>query len=949
MLDEYTSFVIDDLGNISVVQDALVYLDRNKLSYGGQIQVNITEGAEVETHTIDEIINSAVSTLQAENSRITNPAGFYFAIPRDMLIGEEPYYENDFVVITSSDYVNENGNPETYKIQRMPGGAHSADKIDVNSKEFAREDAAEAIYNEDDSAITNVQTALNQLFKTKADLDRNNKIVLNQIPDTIIGTIDYQGIVKPEGNKITISKVLDIEDAEIYENDEFIQKGDYWVYQGEKLPLNDITLVDVNGNPIAFNEKVNVDGDKAYINNGDWFIASEDYSKDGDIVFDILDNTAPFIGITCGDNEDTVKGQDTLDGTVNFTGNYRGNTDLREATVTKNETGNGVLISSPNAALIADIANAASFKDYILKVNEYGVLVKGHIKDVENGIQLEGYDVLDEASGTTSTIKQKIVVNENASRTEETTITLPKNSGTLVTHEEVGLAKGRDNFNVMFNFDEETQQTKFIESPMEMHNPTDGNELDPTTAEGFVFHRDPNSATQVLFRKDEDGKERGNTVQIMPPLSGVLLNTNSIIDCGYWGEEGLAVYEKEPDKLEDSKLPHDYNTLEKYEDYLVGLAGGSDYETFKLTFNNNGQLSSKSVRKGGQIWLPYYESNKLYTFVGWQDGETIYHVDAEKTKLSPVINENTVLTAVWQTNTVAVVLKDIDGNILKTASSPDKDAIITSQYNVAFDPQTINMAVAEDSDYNLVGWTRDKEAAEKGYVVEGDSKVRPNLDEYLLNNYDESAYYDVSAITDKAKFGYDIYQFRDPFVTVSVEGQEGFIFNDFVTRGLVDTTFTDKIKEFIKDTIDYGTIGKGYSFYIYDAPEGGKENYIKIEDIFNYTFTVPTTIVARYEEDDGDDEYTSVYALEADGSTIYYELMPHYTDDWKNQLFDDLGLGKLYDKDKIDLITFELNTKDKPADYLNSQSTYDNPIRIGITIQEEIEAHLEDDPEPMRK
>ena len=105
------------------------------------------------------------------------------------------------------------------------------------------------------------------------------------------------------------------------------------------------------------------------------------------------------------------------------------------------------------------------------------------------------------------------------------------------------------------------------------------------------------------------------------------------------------------------------------------------------------------------------------------------------------------------------------------------------------------------------------------------------MDEYLLNNYDESAYYDVSAITDKAKFGYDIYQFRDPFVTVTVEGQEGFIFNDFVTRGLVDTTFTDKIKEFIKDTIDYGTMGKGYSFYIYNAYAGGKDLYVKIEDI----------------------------------------------------------------------------------------------------------------------
>jgi hypothetical protein len=416
----------------------------------------------------------------------------------------------------------------------------------------------------------------------------------------------------------------------------------------------------------------------------------------------------------------------------------------------------------------------------------------------------------------------------------------------------------------MFNFDEETRQTKFIESPMEMHNPTDGNELDPTSAEGFVFHRDPNSATQVLFRPDEPGKERGNTVQVMPPLSGVLLNTNSIIDCGYWGEEGLAVYEAEPDKLEDNKLPHSYKTLEKYEDYLVCLAGGSDYETFKLTFNNNGQVSSKSVRKGGQLYLPYYESNKLYTFVGWQDGNgTLYEVTAADTNRSPVINEDITLEAVWLTNTVAVVLKDVDGNILKKASNAEEDAIITSQYNVEFDPQLIELAVAKDDDYELVGWTRNREAAANGYVIENDSKVRPNLDEYLLNNYDESAYYDISAITDKAKFGYDIYQFRDPKVTLLVydpeTGTERPMFENnilYVTRGLVDTTLTNKIKTFIKDTINAGTMGKGYSFYI--TPEGGKEE-IAI-DIFNHTFTKPTTIVARYNEDQ-DDEYTNVYAL----------------------------------------------------------------------------------------
>lgn len=957
--NEYTNFVVDNQGNICVVQDALVYIDRNKLSYGGTLQVAL-EGEVgkdyVEVHTEKEILEFALSTLRESNSYTSNPAGFYFAIPRDMKIGDVQYYENDFVVITSTEYDNSLEGPVTYKLQRMPGGAHSADKIDVNSEEFAREPAAEAIYNEDDSAITNVQTALNQLFKTKADLDKNNKIVLNQIPDTIIGTIDYQGIVKPEGNKIIIPKHLDINTEEQFEDDKFIQKGDYWVYQGDKLPLDSITLVDPNGNPIALNSKTNVNGDEAYINNGDWFIASEDYSQDGEIVFDILDNTAPFVGITCGDNEGTVKGQDTLDGTVNFTGNVREGAGLREATVTKNEIGNGVLISSPNAALIADIANAALFKDYILKVNEFGVLVKGHIKDVDNGIQLEGYNALDEASGTASTIKQKIVVNKNASRTEETTITLPKNSGTLVTHEEVGLADGKDNYNVMFNFDEKTQQTVFVESPMEMHNPVldeNGNKVIPVTAEGFIFHRNVDSATQVLFRPDEVGKEHGNTVQVMPPLSGVLLNTNSIIDCGYWGEKGLEIYENEPGKLD--KYPQQFNTLESYEEHLISLAGGSDYATYSVILNNElySNVITRSVRENGFTYFPLLESNKLYTFVGWED-EDGNQYPITKDTLSPEITKDTTFKAVWTTNTVAVILKDIDDTtLIKTLTG--EDAIYTKEYNIPFDA-AVTESIAPDENYQVVGWTRSKEGATNGYVEitneDGTkSKIEPNTTDSLLNNYGESEYYDISDLNleSGAKSGYNLYRLRNPKVTVdayqTTEDNERVlqesIFNGYVKRGFVDTAFTTAIDTFIKNNINYGKVGEGYNFYIEDE-EG---NTTPIDDILTQTFTEPTTIIALYESDQ-DDKYTSVYELDVDGSTITYELIPHYTEEnWKQELFDDLGLGNLYDVNKIDLITFnDVNGNEitNPVEYLNRQSSYDNPIIIGITIQEDIEAHLED-------
>ena len=143
-------------------------------------------------------------------------------------------------------------------------------------------------------------------------------------------------------------------------------------------------------------------------------------------------------------------------------------------------------------------------------------------------------------------------------------------------------------------------------------------------------------------------------------------------------------------------------------------------------------------------------------------------------------------------------------------------------------------------------------------------------------------------------------------------------------------------------------MGEGYNFYIEDE-EG---NTTPIDDIFTQTFTEPTTIIALYESDQ-DDKYTSVYELDVDSSTITYELIPHYTkENWKQELFDDLGLGNLYDVNKIDLITFnDVNGNEitNPVEYLNRQSSYDNPIIIGITIQEDIEAHLEDDPEQINQ
>jgi hypothetical protein len=486
-----------------------------------------------------------------------------------------------------------------------------------------------------------------------------------------------------------------------------------------------------------------------------------------------------------------------------------------------------------------------------------------------------------------------------------------------------------------------------------------GNKVIPVTAEGFVFHRNADSATQVLFRPDEPGKERGNTVQVMPPLSGVLLNTNSIIDCGYWGDNGLETYENEPNRLETDKLPEQFKTLESYEDYLIKLAGGSDYKQYSVTFTDNlyNTTSSRKVRENGYTYLPYFESNNLYTFVGWADESGNQYPVSNKDTLSPEITTTTTFTAVWSANKVAVILKDLDDNTL-TKFADGQDAIFITDYNTSFD-KLVTATVGGDNNYKVVGWTRNKDGAAKGYIEVANedgttSKVKPDTEDFLQNNYVDADYYDITGLGKEAKIGYNIYRLRNPLVKVdmyekSEDGEEYFqaeVFNNYVERGFVDTTFTDAIKTFIDENIDYGNIGEGYNFYIEN--EDGTRTIIT--DIFSTTFTEPTNIKALYEKV-VDDKHTNVYELHADNSTITYELRPHYTkDNWKLELFYDLGLNNLYNVDRLDLITFDyVEDNENPAAYLNAPSTYDSPIQIGVSILEDIEAHLEDDPEQINQ
>ena len=180
------------LPGTTTVQEALVDIDRHKLGFGGVLDTS-AEGLNLNNLTYSDIFG-------LPNVK----AGYYYVVNNTIKVvnGSETvtFEEGDYIAITSD--VITNDTPLTAgdcKFVKIPGGTHNADKINYTAGE--RDDSAGVLYSDDDtdensikdSSIKTVKEGLDQLFKSKADLDHQGKIPLKQLPDTIVGAMEFQG------------------------------------------------------------------------------------------------------------------------------------------------------------------------------------------------------------------------------------------------------------------------------------------------------------------------------------------------------------------------------------------------------------------------------------------------------------------------------------------------------------------------------------------------------------------------------------------------------------------------------------------------------------------------------------------------------------------------------------------------------------------------------------
>ena len=452
---------------------------------------------------------------------------------------------------------------------RINNGGGTADETSYTAGE--RDTSAGILYKDTDTteniikdtSINTVKGALDQLFKTKADLDHNGKLPLRQLPDTIIGAMECQGTytLASSVTEFTVptvaNKSSDDDDTTTNEADTSLVKGDYWVYSGPRLAVSD---------PVSSSD--------GYINSGDYIVYN------GNNTWGVIDNTSPILGIkgqiaANSSDDDTISQADAaLQGEVTITGENRTGTLVEIQTVVDDTTGPTLKIEAPNAALINEDTIDTNV---IYKEGGNKTLVKSGLSEANdtlninepNGISVSGaVDTSDNVLPATA-IVQNPGTTLGTGETTNITVTLPAQSGTLATEESLGsiVAGDGEEFFIPSYVSDNNGGLKLAKSPIEIIDdyPDDG-------SEGFVFHhKDDNNeehTSTVLFQKgDGNNKE---VVHAMPYVSGTILNTNSIIDCGEW-------------KVVDGNV---VVTAENEGTFDLGLPTGTDEATYETALKN---------------------------------------------------------------------------------------------------------------------------------------------------------------------------------------------------------------------------------------------------------------------------------------------------------------------------------------------------------------------------
>ena len=365
------------LSSSTDLQKALVDIDRHKLGYGGifQSEAQCVPGFfyYVETNTT-QYINTDSGEINVDPDAIAGVSNGRVYISKGNLL------------VCTSDTV-ENGSAITpiKKFQIVDLGSNAND-ITITSALTRRAGSdAFAEYNANDAVITNLQEILQRVFTTKADLDSSGKIYLDQLPSTIIGAMEYQGLWTTQ-NVPTAADKVDNGDTSSPNNDNTsLNKGDYWVYSGTTFYITSDGTPTTEGAAGAIR-----------VNNGDWLIVQSFQAYPvSQATWNVLHNDATLKGIIA----DGV----LHEGTPELTD------DNRVIEVTSPIGGNTINIAAPkamaNEVITSEIGRIYKAKDEANNFDKSALIESGTSVTVE-----EKALALQRASGTNPGVAEVFTV-----------------------------------------------------------------------------------------------------------------------------------------------------------------------------------------------------------------------------------------------------------------------------------------------------------------------------------------------------------------------------------------------------------------------------------------------------------------------------------------------------------------------------------------------------------
>ena len=305
--------------DIDTVQDALQYLFNTHLIYEGEITdtdnvTTISGTFQLYSGKVEGTVKNGDTEVAVKpQSLVLYQDGIYYSIP----LGAAGAYALDASFTTKRDF--------TY-----------------GSTVATKDSSGEATTISDDDDVSSVQQALDWLHHTKADLQSNGKIPLSQIPDTLVGSLQYKATITGASLAEAITAGTLTGDAEKLEFTSatlaaYLRDTYNKTSSGTNIDDdNNETVDDLDaGDYFILSGTTNIIIDGTTYNSGDWLI------YDG-TSFDQLNASSAV------DNVNGLKAAVTIEGA---TRTVNGTSGVKEVTVTTDSATNIIKVDAENAVL----------------------------------------------------------------------------------------------------------------------------------------------------------------------------------------------------------------------------------------------------------------------------------------------------------------------------------------------------------------------------------------------------------------------------------------------------------------------------------------------------------------------------------------------------------------------------------------------------------------------